>query len=107
MSSIECKQFKPWDPDCDPPLMILEQHAMALTSPTAGQLLAAPFVESWAITHIGELPVLVGATYGVLGGRDGMISFSAPVVHIDEEGAWAKTVSGFYRLGARSERILS
>jgi hypothetical protein len=107
MASTDGKQIKPWDPDCDPPRAILEQHAMTLTPPTPGQLLASPFVDSWSVTNIGDLPVLVGATYGVFGARDGMVGFTPPLIKIDEDGGWAATISGFYRLGDRSQRIPS
>lgn len=101
LSFSDSKEIQPWDPDCDCAITILEQHGLTLTPPSDAQLLTAPFIESWAVTHIGDLPLLVGATYGVPGSRDGMVSFTSPVIHISEESGWAKTVGGFYRLGDR------
>lgn len=102
-----------WTPDWD--LFLLQEKARCHADMEAGSLVAgargphpdeldgAPLMSDWLIVwhpHWERL-VLIGAPSGHPTCK-GRVTRSSPICGIDAEGRWARTISRWYRLGAKS-----
>jgi hypothetical protein len=70
--------------------------------PTAEDLAEAPIIQGWKTREMAFQPEtlqLLGRVTGHPRFKDGSPIFTSAVVHLDENGGWARCVNRFYRLG--------
>jgi hypothetical protein len=86
---------------CGPPSDLYNLSANC--GPDAATLAAAPLIEDWFLaTHpVAGVSCLCGGISGHPGGIQGFATTS-PVVALDPDLRWARTISRFYRLGRRA-----